>query len=185
MKWGEFRCPCCQRLSSCLIPFVNVNGSWTRSSVGDEEVGIDSCYLEDFRYKELPSCERKTSFQAFLDEGHWTKSCFFIKKLEGDDEEEKMDSNRGRLLRGSLSHITDESYGRKRKSSHVGSSSESIGMMKLWHHIATSIHNIAQDTDRNRLGKSYVKGRSELGRRDRNQKGVKSDTAVFVSFMFD
>ena len=77
-KRGEFRCPLCQRLSNCLVPFIDVGLDWadrpTHAS-GMIEIDKNGSNLksdEDGMELDTPSCETTyLSLHSFLDSSKW------------------------------------------------------------------------------------------------------------------
>lgn len=78
-KRGEFRCPLCQRLSNCLIPFIDVGLDWTdRPTPASETIQSDEngsnlkSTGENDMELDTPSCESTNlSLHSFLDSSKW------------------------------------------------------------------------------------------------------------------
>ena len=80
-KRGEFRCPLCQRLSNCLVPFIDVGLDWAdRPTPGPEIIGTDidgnEAKLKSTGDEEMDldatSCElTNLPLHSFLDSSKW------------------------------------------------------------------------------------------------------------------
>jgi len=76
-KKDEFRCPLCQRLSNCLIPFIDVGVDWidpassTNNSTPMEITKLKSDDREDAMSCESMEVVRPSSSQNFLDTTPW------------------------------------------------------------------------------------------------------------------
>ena len=172
IKKGEFRCPCCQRLSNCLVPFVNVSSELirTESRVCDEhdvsfDMDIDEvCSLEE----QVPSQPLQSSLEMFVVQGN-LKNDFISDNANSMDKDdidvvEGLDSKRKRTprFRRGLSFLMRRSSRRKIKSSdynhkqeHELNTCEFLGTTAVWHQFISRICDIAHDTDRKRLGNNF------------------------------
>ncbi len=76
-KKDEFRCPLCQRLSNCLIPFIDVGADWINpASSANITMAIDTTKLKSDDKDDDMSCESSEcagplSSQKFLDSTPW------------------------------------------------------------------------------------------------------------------
>ena len=88
-KRDEFRCPLCQRLSNCLIPFIDVGVDWVESkkaieaaSVGDDTMQID---CQDMSLSlSLDRFLLKTPWWVRSDEMVWNGHSAFIESRQDD-----------------------------------------------------------------------------------------------------
>ena len=87
-KRGEFKCPLCQRLSNCLVPFIDVGMDWVESpSTEDIESRKDeskTCWKRDGDYMDVDHASetdtmdspvlRTSQLHSFLDTTRWWAS---------------------------------------------------------------------------------------------------------------
>jgi len=72
-KRDEFRCPLCQRLSNCLVPFIDVGADWIScKSCAPESASDDSSNMksDDQSQKDMATTQPAT-LNAFLDTTPW------------------------------------------------------------------------------------------------------------------
>ena len=73
-KRGEFRCPLCQRLSNCLVPFIDVGSDWA-----DQPIAADRVYADEGRTEstagstimEIGAAGTHMSLHEFLETSKW------------------------------------------------------------------------------------------------------------------
>ncbi len=81
-KRDEFRCPLCQRLSNCLVPFIDVGVDWIESPTIDPSVGepkhlhlplVDYCSQDSMMVDSTfqPGVSRRTCLNDFLECTNW------------------------------------------------------------------------------------------------------------------
>ncbi|KAL3922278.1 MAG: hypothetical protein SGILL_002291 [Bacillariaceae sp.] len=121
-KRDEFRCPLCQRLSNCLVPFIDVGADWIEpaSSSGSTAMDVSTSRSEDGIAGDSMSCDTMDlhgpmSLNDFLTSTPWWVArqnqtviwdgqSAFVSKLPPPEEEEpntmEISSPRRRSVRG-------------------------------------------------------------------------------------
>ena len=185
VKKGEFRCPCCQRLSNFLVPFVNVTREWSGTSKqinhnthdASFEMDIDEIYpISTYNSSKhiLPTLD------MFLKKGRWTSD--FNWDIAGDtdkytekcdnDLDDGLDSKRKRTprFRRGFSFLTRRSSRRRIKSTdseeNIFINYDFLGATEVWHQFISRLCDISYGTDRKRLGSDFEVETNEI--RDRS-----------------
>lgn len=75
-KKDEFRCPLCQRLSNCLIPFIDVGADWINPASSARRPFVETSKVKNDDKEDDMSCESSEvagplSSQKFLDSTPW------------------------------------------------------------------------------------------------------------------
>jgi len=120
-KRGEFRCPCCQRLSNCLVPFVDVGIDWfeaqssSPSYLQSRQVVDEQTFMMDIDESHKDIFENMTDINSsknragklhdfLLVRGKWdmNSSNWDGQREEDDDMQTEPKKKRGNILRRHL-----------------------------------------------------------------------------------
>ena len=105
-KRREFRCPLCQRLSNCLVPFVDVAADWldspnsnneakaSPSNTGNDEMAVEDLSRSNFKSLSLHQSLSSSSWWATRNDGYiWDGQCNFTPMKDMDRKQPSVNAD--------------------------------------------------------------------------------------------